>query len=123
MPTILDNLTTLRALIARTPDSNVYLNSYTEVRDCGTLHCTLGWAAVSGLFPRISLEDGSPALDGAGRSYSGTAYDELFGPKSWQLFAAKLDSSLDGQVYEEGQTHKQLALARIDYRIMELQNV
>ncbi len=118
MKKIRDNLLTLKALIERTPEEGFNLNHITV--ECGTLHCTLGWAAKSGLFASQGLtmgEDGEVLLHGVRVGFDRRELAAIFGAVPWALFNYARGSIFDtGLRYSA--SHKEMALNRIEMQLL-----
>ena len=120
MTTIRENLLALQALIERTPDTGMNLDSYAA--KCGSIHCTLGWAAWCGQFEGLTSDGyGNPLIHGEG--FIGENLDQIFGDNCWlNVFDTYGDGDLDKDILDAGRpsrspSHKQLALARISKQL------
>jgi hypothetical protein len=137
---VAENLQHLIALIEKTPEQVVYLESYVvDVGPCGTMHCTLGHACLSPYFNAqgLSLIEAAPYFDSTilPKPSPGGRYDVLFGKNAFHnLFSCYASGNLDQRlleghlgrsltssemlIFEDGGivadiSHKQLALLRL----------
>lgn len=136
MPTIRENLLTLRAVIEAAPTELFDLGFTVQKVDCGTSFCVFGWAAACEQFPGLTWEPHADSDDEFGQvKFNGKVVwydrgvnnlDVLFGERSHaNLFQYAGDGALDRElgffVYPEdvytNAEQKTLALARIDKQL------
>lgn len=132
MPTIRENLRTLRAVIEAVPLEKFDLSSTSDIDGCGTTFCVFGWAAACGRFPGLvwthacGMAFGQVQFNGRNTDYDDylSDLDVLFGEGSHGvLFQCAGYGSLDKALgcpedwnYSSWQ-ERTLALARIDAQL------
>lgn len=143
MPTVLENLTYLKNLIASVPDKQLDLSKFKQDApdadepeiSCGTLYCVAGFAASAPYFQVQGMElvllpaddqDKEPfwiVKHVNGSPFECEWADELFGPNAFdRLFAEHGGGTFDNRIFNdmvEGETlsDKKLALERIAMQI------
>lgn len=116
---IIENLEALLAAVEAQPERLFNLDNFRMERPCGTLFCVAGLAANMPRFQALGMVwDGDPSLNGTSVWDGGG--DPLFGPNSMsELFQYAGGGGLDEDLGWDKLTHKQLAIARLKYRIAE----
>lgn len=141
-----ENLETLLAAVEAQPEQNFNLSYFREDDNvCGTLFCTVGLACTMPVFQRQGFEliekklecftgrsvyyvevNGQDVRDtgAADTSFGADAYNELFSTAGDsnidELVGYKSIWKDDTEEYVTNMTHKELAVARLKYRIAQL---
>ena len=125
---ILDNLKRGLAIVQAAPEERFNLDWYGQKSSCGTLHCSAGWIAQYPHFQELGMRVlqkgeefrfvGQHELDGIFGEHS---YYRLFVP----FASGNWDYDITGKILREDMeraiTHKQLAIARFERAIKELE--
>ena len=140
MPTVLENLTKLRAIIAATPEGDINLNQTVSLEPtptCGAIACVVGTAALHPYFNEQGLRWSSVGLllHGEPIDYDDALLEPLFGKGVDGLFGGygngmedldlrmacdRWDDIVTDRDTGKVMSHKELALWRLDQRIKEL---
>lgn len=117
---VLANLQHLHALISTTAPARIDLKYFTFPTECGTLHCTLGWAATDPFFNAqgLELKNGFAPCIWNDCAFGFGRLDHLFGPNSYGVLFQRASSGIyDEEVENLVFTDKELALFRIQKQI------
>jgi hypothetical protein len=146
---IIENLETLRSAVAVQPEKKFSLSSYKRYAECGTLFCTAGLAATMPYFQELGLSfrgfgSGSDEnktwivqvkdqdidwSDETDQIFGYRAFNELFSVAGfggcdhkvgYRFIKANGEETDDSYAGKPNMTDKELALARLGYRIEQL---